>query len=57
MIQHLSSLATDRVLLSFAPKTCVYATLKKVGDFFSWAKQGHSGLLAPGVGRSEGAGG
>ncbi|KPQ36294.1 MAG: magnesium-protoporphyrin O-methyltransferase BchM [Phormidesmis priestleyi Ana] len=34
MIQHLSSLATDRVLLSFAPKTCVYATLKKVGDFF-----------------------
>ena len=34
MIKHLSSLATDRVLLSFAPKTCYYATLKKVGDFF-----------------------
>ncbi len=34
MIAHLSSLATDRVLLSFAPKTCFYATLKKVGDFF-----------------------
>ena len=34
MIKHLSSLATDRVILSFAPKTYVYATLKKVGDFF-----------------------
>jgi magnesium-protoporphyrin O-methyltransferase len=34
MIAHLSSLATHRVLLSFAPKTCFYATLKKVGDFF-----------------------
>lgn len=34
MIAHLSSLATDRVILSFAPKTCFYATLKKVGDFF-----------------------
>ncbi|MGC1309272.1 MAG: magnesium protoporphyrin IX methyltransferase [Phormidesmis sp.] len=34
MIKHLSSLATNRVILSFAPKTCFYATLKKVGDFF-----------------------
>ncbi|MGB7250137.1 MAG: magnesium protoporphyrin IX methyltransferase [Phormidesmis sp.] len=34
MIEHLSSLATDRVIISFAPKTCFYATLKKVGDFF-----------------------
>jgi magnesium-protoporphyrin O-methyltransferase len=34
MITHLSSLATSRVILSFAPKTCFYATLKKVGDFF-----------------------
>ena len=34
MIAHLSSLATNRVILSFAPKTCFYATLKKVGDFF-----------------------
>ncbi|MEN8443533.1 MAG: magnesium protoporphyrin IX methyltransferase [Cyanobacteria bacterium J06555_13] len=34
MIKHLSSLATDRVIISFAPKTCFYATLKKVGDFF-----------------------
>lgn len=34
MIAHLSSLATNRIMLSFAPKTCFYATLKKVGDFF-----------------------
>ncbi|MEL7511803.1 MAG: magnesium protoporphyrin IX methyltransferase [Cyanobacteria bacterium J06554_3] len=34
MIKHLSSLASDRVIMSFAPKTCFYATLKKVGDFF-----------------------
>lgn len=34
MIQHLQSLATHRLILSFAPKTCFYATLKKVGDFF-----------------------
>ena len=34
MIAHLSSLASDRVILSFAPKTCLYATLKKVGEFF-----------------------
>ncbi|MEL6552896.1 MAG: magnesium protoporphyrin IX methyltransferase [Cyanobacteria bacterium J06621_11] len=34
MIRHLSSLATDRIMISFAPKTCFYATLKKVGDFF-----------------------
>jgi len=34
MIRHLSSLATDRILISFAPKTCFYATLKKIGDFF-----------------------
>ncbi len=34
MIKHLSSLATERIMISFAPKTCFYATLKKVGDFF-----------------------
>lgn len=34
MIKHLGSLASDRILISFAPKTCFYATLKKVGDFF-----------------------
>lgn len=34
MINHLSSLAESRLLLSFAPKTCFYATLKKIGEFF-----------------------
>jgi magnesium-protoporphyrin O-methyltransferase len=34
MIQHLGSLAESRLLLSFAPKTCFYVTLKKVGSFF-----------------------
>jgi magnesium-protoporphyrin O-methyltransferase len=34
MITHLSSLATHRVILSFAPKTVAYTLLKKVGDFF-----------------------
>jgi magnesium-protoporphyrin O-methyltransferase len=34
MIRHLSSLATNRVILSFAPKTVAYTLLKKVGDFF-----------------------
>ncbi|NET11206.1 MAG: magnesium protoporphyrin IX methyltransferase [Symploca sp. SIO2B6] len=34
MITHLGSLASDRIFLSFAPKTCRYALLKKIGDFF-----------------------
>ncbi|MBM0743274.1 magnesium protoporphyrin IX methyltransferase [Phormidium sp. CLA17] len=34
MIQHLSSLAESRLILSFAPKTVFYTVLKKIGDFF-----------------------
>lgn len=34
MIQHLSSLAESRLILSFAPKTLAYSVLKKIGDFF-----------------------
>jgi magnesium-protoporphyrin O-methyltransferase len=34
MIEHLSSLATDRLILSFAPKAPIYTLLKKIGDFF-----------------------
>lgn len=34
MIDHLSSLAESRLILSFAPKTLAYSLLKKVGDFF-----------------------
>ncbi len=34
MIGHLCSLAQSRVILSFAPKTCALAILKKIGSFF-----------------------
>jgi magnesium-protoporphyrin O-methyltransferase len=34
MIEHLSSLATDRLILSFAPKTPIYTLLKKIGELF-----------------------
>eukprot|EP00590_Aulacoseira_subarctica_P003074 CAMPEP_0172421080 /NCGR_PEP_ID=MMETSP1064-20121228/7361_1 /TAXON_ID=202472 /ORGANISM="Aulacoseira subarctica , Strain CCAP 1002/5" /LENGTH=266 /DNA_ID=CAMNT_0013161301 /DNA_START=42 /DNA_END=842 /DNA_ORIENTATION=- len=34
MITHLCSLADDRVLISFAPKTWYYVLLKKVGELF-----------------------
>jgi magnesium-protoporphyrin O-methyltransferase len=34
MIAHLSSLAQERLILSFAPKTPCYTLLKKIGDFF-----------------------
>ncbi len=34
MVGHLSSLAESRLILSFAPKTCFYTTLKKIGEFF-----------------------
>ena len=34
MVKHLASLAEDRVLVSFAPKTPYYAILKRVGELF-----------------------
>lgn len=34
MVTHLCSLATDRVLISFAPKTWYYSGLKKIGELF-----------------------
>lgn len=34
MVQHLCSLADDRVMISFAPKTWYYVFLKKVGELF-----------------------
>ena len=37
MIAHLASLAESRLILSFAPKTCVLFVLKKIGEFFSWS--------------------
>lgn len=34
MISHLASLAESRLILSFAPKTCLLTILKKIGEFF-----------------------
>jgi len=34
MVGHLCSLSTDRVIISFAPKTWYYSALKKVGELF-----------------------
>lgn len=34
MVNHLCSLANDRVIISFAPKTWYYVFLKKVGELF-----------------------
>jgi magnesium-protoporphyrin O-methyltransferase len=34
MVQHLCSLSTDRVIISFAPKTWYYVLLKKFGELF-----------------------
>jgi magnesium-protoporphyrin O-methyltransferase len=34
MIDHLASLATDRLILSFAPKTLALTILKRIGEFF-----------------------
>lgn len=34
MITHLASLAESRIILSFAPKTCLLFVLKKIGEFF-----------------------
>jgi magnesium-protoporphyrin O-methyltransferase len=39
MVNHLSTLAESRLLLSFAPKTAVYSALKKVGSFFPGASK------------------
>ncbi|WNZ46069.1 magnesium protoporphyrin IX methyltransferase [Leptolyngbya boryana CZ1] len=34
MIKHLASLAENRLILSFAPKTCLLVILKRIGEFF-----------------------
>jgi len=39
MVNHLSSLAESRLLLSFAPKTAAYSVLKKIGSFFPGASK------------------
>jgi magnesium-protoporphyrin O-methyltransferase len=39
MVNHLSSMAESRLLLSFAPKTPAYSALKKIGSFFPGASK------------------
>jgi magnesium-protoporphyrin O-methyltransferase len=39
MVNHLSSMAESRLLLSFAPKTAAYSALKKFGSFFPGASK------------------
>ena len=34
MVQHLASLAQERLILSFAPKTLAYTVLKRIGELF-----------------------
>lgn len=34
MIKHLASLAQDRLIISFAPKTIAYTVLKRIGELF-----------------------
>jgi magnesium-protoporphyrin O-methyltransferase len=47
MISHLSSLASDRLILSFAPKTIAYTLLKKIGDFFPGPSKATRAYLHP----------
>jgi magnesium-protoporphyrin O-methyltransferase len=34
MISHLASLASDKLIVSFAPKTLAYSILKRIGELF-----------------------
>ncbi|MGB3615620.1 MAG: magnesium protoporphyrin IX methyltransferase [Elainellaceae cyanobacterium] len=47
MLQHLSSLAEDRLIISFAPKTLAYSLLKKIGDFFPGPSKATRAYLHP----------
>ena len=47
MTAHLSSLASDRLIISFAPKTWYYAMLKKVGEFFPGPSKATRAYLHP----------
>jgi magnesium-protoporphyrin O-methyltransferase len=47
MLKHLSSLATDRLIISFAPKTLAYTVLKKIGDFFPGPSKATRAYLHP----------
>ncbi|MEB3293155.1 MAG: magnesium protoporphyrin IX methyltransferase [Synechococcales bacterium] len=47
MISHLSSLAEQRLILSFAPKTLCYSVLKRIGDFFPGPSKATRAYLHP----------
>ena len=47
MLTHLSTLATDRLIVSFAPKTLAYSLLKKIGDFFPGPSKATRAYLHP----------
>jgi magnesium-protoporphyrin O-methyltransferase len=47
MLTHLSSLASDRLIISFAPKTLAYTLLKKIGDFFPGPSKATRAYLHP----------
>jgi len=47
IVQKLGAIATDRVILSFAPKSFYYSTLKKVGDFFPGKSKATRAYLHP----------
>jgi len=47
MLQHLSSLAEGRLIISFAPKTLAYSLLKKIGDFFPGPSKATRAYLHP----------
>ena len=34
MISHLASLSSNRLIISFAPKTLAYSVLKRIGELF-----------------------
>ena len=34
MVKHLASLSSDRLIISFAPKTLAYSVLKRIGELF-----------------------
>ncbi len=47
MIRHLASLSTDRLILSFAPKTPFYDLLKQIGSLFPGASKATRAYLHP----------
>lgn len=45
MIAHLASLADQKLVLSFAPKTLAYTILKRIGELFPGPSQVLRGLM------------